>query len=1008
MAISSREWLAVLLNENGASYYLDTNGQVKSALTPKPLTNMFEGWLDIVLNYGRSAKYIGLERTYTSTYTFTKDGADILRYLLFSNNNRGVENRVYIGLLKWNGDTNDNYELFYKAEIDLLQAVNDPKRGITVEVMQDGPAKYLKANESIKYSIPCSGLTLNLDGVRLTQTLQYQAADINIQAYRYAMPITLLSSSGQAVGVTFASQDFQEFDTTGEVYAATTGNYFFKSFFGAVGVNFSGTLKVANLESATTTCAIGFYCSDGTRTLLFESTIPGNTTLTLSINEYIVVPVNHSLCMLFTQILELNTVSFVGTDLTVSFDTRFQITPCAAKRPVDLFKELISELTDGRFTGVSTLLEENKHLVATSGDAIRGVANPLLKTSIMDFFSFYGTRLHGAMGVNYDTQEVLFESRTYFLDNDIEIIDLGEVSDLTIEVAKDHIFNSIKVGYPSQKADEAVAKEEVNAQQIYRTPITRIQKELDLTTVYRTDIFGIEDIRQRFYDQPNTDSTGDNDVFVINIERTEDIGGGWNVYRADYSAISGGANLDTWYNIEQLTPHRVIAAMGSYIRGCMWALGTELIKFISGDKNTGLITTLAGVTTVEAGNFRINSFADPYHTPFLIKFTTKIPENVVSLLQQAGRGYVTGTWQGARFYGFPQELGVKPVFDEAQEWTLLSSSKTDPAIFATLSNQGLIIEDMGIISHKLPVKLLRVDETYSLANHFRQMDTDLHQNRIARYSTRVPYFQPWQINDTFDVQFITQGLSASLTLIDKNQRVLKTYTLTQTANPAVSNPKQLYLGTVNFTGLEARSTVYLLATFGSGPGVKQFVSEPMILDTDWADSLLIGYSNSRNQTDMIWKLTGGAMFSSKMRIPGYIQKFRPGGRLTQYEDQPLDLVNLDNEPIREYELLLEEIPDWVADKVNRIMMLDTVTIDGFAYTLGKDAKLEPMETTGSSLASWATVIREAYNKAGIAIDAEGEDASVLTVEYNINTKGFSSNQSPANQQDTIIQVTEIE
>jgi len=344
---------------------------------------------------------------------------------------------------------------------------------------------------------------------------------------------------------------------------------------------------------------------------------------------------------------------------------------------------------------------------------------------------------------------------------------------------------------------------------------------------------------------------------------------------------------------------------------------------------------------------------------------------------------------------------------------VLGSSLTDPAIFATLNNQGLIIEDMGIISHKLPVKFLRVDSTYSLQYHFRQMDTDWHQNRTTRYSQRKPYFQKWQTNDSFDIQFITQGLAATLQWIDCHGAVIDDITLTETGNPAVGAPKQLFLGTVDCSvaGLDAGETYYLLATFGTGLGMKQFVSEPILLDTDWPDTVLVGYSNDTNQTDMIWKLTGGTFFTSKIRIEGYIQNFRPGGRLSQYEDQLLEVVNLDSEPTRGYQLFLGDnqgLPDWMIDKFNRVAMLDSVTIDGFAYTLDKDAKLEAIDIIGSPFSFWTIPIREANNLAGIAIDAEGENVTELTVVYNVNTKGFSSNQSPANQQDTIIQVTEVE
>ena len=146
-------------------------------------------------------------------------------------------------------------------------------------------------------------------------------------------------------------------------------------------------------------------------------------------------------------------------------------------------------------------------------------------------------------------------------------------------------------------------------------------------------------------------------------------------------------------------------------------------------------------------------------------------------------------------------------------------------------------------------------------------------------------------------------------------------------------------------------------------------------------------------------------------MEGFIQEFQPGGVTSQYEDEPMDLVNIDGEPTRSYMLLIGSdfgIPDWMIDKMNRILMLDSITIDGVDYTPDKDAKLEPVYTPGVPTAYWSIRIREAKNRAGIAIDGSGTISSPITVEYDINTKGFSSTQSPADQTDTIIQVTGIE
>lgn len=1017
MAISSKEWLSVLLTENGASYYVDTNGAVQISLVPKPLPNMFEGWEDIAISYGRSAKYYGLERTYTSSYKFVKDGAAILRHLLYTA--QGIESKVYLGLLKWNPNT-DVYELFYKAEIDLSKANDDPNTGVSVEVLQDGPAKFIKANENITYEIPMDdAITLNLDGIEYTNKLNCYSTGSAPEfrtAGRTYIPVNIVSAEGLDVGIKKGDQVYQDVPAGDlEGILINSSNYILAAS-QFVSVRIRGRFEVTWSDFLAYPYTLAFYTYPYRppfitgEYIVMQRLSAKSEPYVDSIDLDITIPVSADgkLFFILTAPFGQSTAANLQvSNFTIEYNTRYQTTTAPALRPLTLLQRLVDKMTGGKYTASSTLLEDNRHLVATAADNIRGIAGAKIKTSFTDFYESYGKILGGAIGINYNTQQVLFERRSYFFDTTTELLDLGEVSEFSIGIALEMICNSVKVGYPSQKDEEAVARQEVNATQEYKTPINRVQKQLDLVCKYRTDIFGIERLREQFNNIPNTDSRADNSVFIININRTEDVGGGWSVFRAAYDSITGGTNLSTWYNIEQLTPKRILNANQDLLSGALYAMPLETVQFLSGDKNTSLITVLAGEAVVEAGNLTIADMTPSYYRPFLLKFTTKIAENVVSLLQQAGRGYITGTWQGVRFYGFAQEVSVKPVFDEPQEWTLLASSQTDISEFVNLKEEGLVIEDMGIISHKLPVKFLKVGTNYPLQYHFKQMDSDFFSNRIARYSQQQPYFQMWQTNDSFDIQFITEGLSATLQWINCRGTVVESIALTQTANPAITGDKQLYIGTVDFDDLEPGEVYYLLATFGVGPGERQFVSEPIMVDVDLPETLLFEYSNSVNQTDMIWNVP----FSTRMRVDGYIQNFLPGGRTTRYEDQPLDLMTLEGEPTRSYQLLIGSnygVPDWVIDKINRILMLDTLTIDGVAYTVDKDAQLEAIETPGAPMAYWTVRIREANNRAGIAIDADGMVESPLTVVYNIQTKGFSSNQSPSDQTSTIIQVESVE
>ncbi len=93
--------------------------------------------------------------------------------------------------------------------------------------------------------------------------------------------------------------------------------------------------------------------------------------------------------------------------------------------------------------------------------------------------------------------------------------DLWEVKDFQVSVAEDLIYNTIKVGYPNQNYDDINGKDEFNTTHVYNTPLTRIAKELDLTSEYRADSYGIEFTRANLAGKKTTDSGTDNDVFII-------------------------------------------------------------------------------------------------------------------------------------------------------------------------------------------------------------------------------------------------------------------------------------------------------------------------------------------------------------------------------------------------------------------------------------------------------------------------------------------------------------
>jgi hypothetical protein len=144
------------------------------------------------------------------------------------------------------------------------------------------------------------------------------------------------------------------------------------------------------------------------------------------------------------------------------------------------------------------------------------------------------------VGLGIENDVLVIEKTSYFFDKNV-VIDLGEVSEFEITVADDLVFNTIKVGYANQDYDSVNGKDEFNVTQNYTTPHTRIVQELDITSPYRADSYGIELLRVNLDGKDTTDNKSDNDTFFLNVKR----GGTYNFYSGNVQYNANGANTIT-------------------------------------------------------------------------------------------------------------------------------------------------------------------------------------------------------------------------------------------------------------------------------------------------------------------------------------------------------------------------------------------------------------------------------------------------------------------------------
>lgn len=297
---------------------------------------------------------------------------------------------------------------------------------------------------------------------------------------------------------------------------------------------------------------------------------------------------------------------------------------------------------------------------------------------------------------------------------------------------------------------------------------------------------------------------------------------------------------------------------------------------------------------------------------------------------------------------------------------------------------------------------------------YRHMDQWLSILQTKSFEFARQYFQKWQRSDIVPHIFNATITPMQIQLYSCDGEPVPGYIL-------VPTEKITTLVNVDFAPYEANGALddiedgvyFWLLTAGSDDNVQTFVSEPFEVAETWPNTMLMEYSNDKNDFDVIFKrIENGQVAYLKLnyRIEATLLDFQPGGRSTKYEDQNLDVTTLKSQTFRNWSFVLGPatgVPDYVSDKVSRIFDCSSVLLDGKGFVRPDGANLERNGIDLYGMAGYRMDIREAKNRQSKRFTGTiGELSSQLTVVYNFNTKGWGAQNGPAS--DNIIQIESID
>ena len=339
----------------------------------------------------------------------------------------------------------------------------------------------------------------------------------------------------------------------------------------------------------------------------------------------------------------------------------------------DLGVGLLSKFYSGTFEAkcLSQLEQDGYKLFVTSGDAVRGLSNAVVKTTLNSFMD----SLYSVMdcGMEMTEQGIVLDTKANIWDKDNEVIDVGVVSNFKVTQLNytEWIYNTIKIGYERQDYDYTNGRQEFAHTLEFNNDLSVPTNVLEMVARYRADYTGIHLLHYEYVKNNKKDSKSDNKVFFVMAKWNNDRYEAINNDVVQSGLVGGG-----YFNL-LLSPHRNLRRQASYLRSILYKQ-PNLLKYVSSDETqSNLTTTYNGVTIAEKSDENIPT-GDLLFKPFLYRFDCVITKDLSQIFGDSPKGYIRFKYRGLELKGFP--INIKgSVVDSTQsvECVAHPESETD-------------------------------------------------------------------------------------------------------------------------------------------------------------------------------------------------------------------------------------------------------------------------------------------------------------------------------------------
>ncbi len=263
-----------------------------------------------------------------------------------------------------------------------------------------------------------------------------------------------------------------------------------------------------------------------------------------------------------------------------------------------------------------------------------------------------------------------------------------------------------------------------------------------------------------------------------------------------------------------------------------------------------------------------------------------------------------------------------------------------------------------------PLRFVLQHEVTNTPYWYEHFDDNFSYELIPDFQTKKCYFQKYNISDSpkIQIQSFYSGITAAVFDLNTDQAV-KALTVNLEVTTLKNQNFSVYSVVINFSTLPTGDYYVKIAYTDDMTNQVVYLSEPISLKDVHENTILYEYTNSRNEQDIIFKTN--PQFIGLLRVEAAIKDFKPKSEDIIYIDQKWNSTTQRSIPYQEFTLWLgsaEGLPDWMVDKVNRVMSFNQVKYDGKYFNKIKGAEFESVRTDDYPFSAQKIQIMPVENK----------------------------------------------